>query len=186
GYYISKHPSHAVRPEPAAVIGEEIVREVVEIRPEPASERYAEAGLAARGDLGRKIGGKRTTQRHLSLPAACLEGVGERKTESDDLVIEKRRAQLQRVGHRREIRFRQQVAGQVRLDVEQLQARDAGSRGLEWCLSSQSSVGPELAPQLDREDLHQACVPPLAGCRRSVEEARATERERSRVTSGHR
>src|SRR5207247_2911362 len=53
-------------------------------------------------------------------------------------------------------------------------------------LSSQAPVGPELAAELEREDLHHACVPPIAGRRRNVEEARSTEKEGSRVAPGGR
>ena len=96
------------------------MRSVAELGPEPAPERDAEPGLAPAGDLGRQLRGERPPERDLSLAAVRLQRIRQREAESDDLMVEERRAQLQRVGHGREVRLQQQVARQIRLDVQQL------------------------------------------------------------------
>src|SRR2546427_638895 len=78
------------------------------------------------------------------------QGVGQRQSQLDDLAVEERRAELEGVRHRREIGLREQVAGEVGLEVGQLQPDHSGTRWLEPHGPSLRRVGPELAPQLER------------------------------------
>src|SRR3954454_24969620 len=90
-----------VRAEPLAVRRERVACKVVQVVAKPASERHAESGLAARGHSRRQFVRERTAPRDLAFAPARLETTGKREAERDDLVVEKRRAQLERVRHRR-------------------------------------------------------------------------------------
>ena len=179
-------------PEPAArarpLVEQQLARERLQLAAEPARERNAEAGLAAR----RATGGGRSAanaRRSATLPCAAvlLQRVGQREAELDDAVVEQRRAQLERVRHRRDVRLRQQVARQVRREVEQLEAGDPARRRRPEQEAGRREradlrlrlVRPELGALLEREDLHE---PPVAlGARhgRRLEEARGAEERRA-------
>ena len=164
-------------------VGEQhVAGEVAQIAAEPARERDAEARLPAPCHLRRQEVGERASQRLLSLPPLQLQRVGQREAELEHLVVEQRRAQLERVGHRGDVGLQQQVAGQVGGDVER-----AGARRLRAPAEGRSShVGrashvPELGPQPGGKDLHQAAVA-LRGRRGGdVEEARRAEERGARA-----
>ena len=81
--------------------------------------------LAAAGDERRQVVGKRTAEGKLAFQATLLQPFGQRQAELQHLVIEKWRAQLERMRHRRDVGLRKQVAGKVGGDVEVLEAGDA-------------------------------------------------------------
>ena len=139
----------AARPCPRGTsrgrVASTIARELAQVVAEPAAERDAEAALPARRDVG-EAGRRRT--RGAARPSPRGRGssaVGQREPELDDLVVEERRAQLERVRHRRDVRLQQQVAGQVRREVEQPAGRRSPCAG-----GSKRTCGrvPRIEPQL--------------------------------------
>ena len=148
--------------------------ELAQVLAKPAPERHAEACLAASRDLRRKIGGKGSPQRDLPGQSACLQRRRQREAELDDTMVEQGRSQLQRMGHRRDVGLRQQVAREVGLDVEQLQAGEARLRRLEPNLSRHVR-GPQSASQREWKDLHQSGVTLAIGRGGDVEQAGCTE-----------
>src|SRR5712691_2652878 len=95
--------------------------------------------------------------------------------------------------HRRDIRLRQKVTRQIRLDVEALEPGDAGrdapaeqeARREQRADLCPRIVGPELSALMERDDLHQ---PPVAldarYCRRLEEACRAVGRRAPFATAG--
>ena len=85
-------------------------------------------------------GGRSAANARLSaaLPDARLGR--QRQPELDDAVVEERRAQLERDRHRREVRLRQQVARQVRLDVDDPQVGAGGQLASRVACARASSV----------------------------------------------
>ena len=73
--------------------------------------------LPAPGDLG----GRSAANACLSATLPKASSRGQREAELDDAVVEERRAQLERDRHRGDVRLRQQVAREVRLDVDEAQ-----------------------------------------------------------------
>ena len=149
--------------EPAArarrLAEQEVARERAQLAAEPRGERNAEAALAAAGDARREIVCERAAQRDLAFAAAPLQVVGQREAELDDAMVEQRRAQLERVRHRRDVRLRQEVAGQVGLDVE----------ALEPCDAVRHAAAQQEARREKRADLGPRVVrPELRGARSSV------------------
>ena len=105
----------------SAVSGRSSLRSQREIgTPKPAFRR-----LAIRAG---SVVGERLAQGDLAAPRRRLELVRQGEPELDHAVVEERRAQLERGRHRGDVRLVQQVAREVGLDVEELQARDAGAR----------------------------------------------------------
>ena len=101
-------------------------------------------------------GGRSAANASLSGALAAGELWRQREAELDHAVIEERRAQLQRDGHRGDVALRQQVAGKVRLDVDDPQVgvvREHRPRRVRPRL-----VRPELAAELEREHLDEAGV----------------------------
>ena len=167
-----EQPLDRVGTEPAARARPVAEQHVARERPQLAAEpvRRAEAPKPAFPRAATVVGklvGERAPQRDLALAAALLQAIGQREPELDDAMVEERRAQLERVRHRRDVGLRQQIAGQVRAQVERLQAGDAAGRGgaeqkpgrRERADLCACVVGPELCALLEREHLHQ---PPVA------------------------
>ena len=154
----------------------------------------AEAALAARRNLRRQLGRERAAERDLALAAAELQRLRQREPELDDAVVEQRRAQLERMGHRRDVGLRQQVAGEVRLQVEPLQARDPGLRRRpeqeagrrEHADLLLRGVGPEIGAQRERQHLHQPSVALAARRGGGFEEARGSEDGRAPLAPSRR
>ncbi len=97
---------------------------------------------------GGSVVGERSPERDLAGPALLLQVVRQREPELEHLPVEQRRPELERVRHRGEVGLHEQVVGQVRLDVEQLEAAEAwlprrseelsGGRRLDACLDELS------------------------------------------------
>ena len=158
---------HRARPQlPAAAragVEQHVAGELPQPVAEPVRERHAEAGLAALGHLLGKVVGERSPQRLLAAPAFRLQLAGQRHAELEHLPVEERRPQLERVRHRRDVGLQQEIAGQIRLDVEELEAGDAvGRRRAEELPGgggARNEVGVEqLDASLGGKDLHQPAV----------------------------
>src|SRR5512141_2218836 len=96
--------------EPAAVVIEQVVGGLLQVLPEPSSERHPESGLAAARDSRGQLCLEGPPERDLALTPAGLERVGQREPELDHLVVEERRAQLERVRHGRNVCLEEEVA----------------------------------------------------------------------------
>src|SRR5438874_4853772 len=144
-----EQPRDGLAAEPAALACEHVACEVTEVLAEPAAERDAEPDLSAALYLRGQIRRERATKRHLALAAACLEDVRQRQAQSDDLVVEEGRAQLERMRHRGDVYLQQKVSRQVRLQVEQLQPGNAAACRLEANGARLPRVRPQLASQLE-------------------------------------
>ncbi len=177
-------------PEPSAcarpVVEEQLARERLQIAAKPLRERKAEAALAAGRDLRRELRREGAPQRDLRASALLLQSVRQREPELDDTAVEQRRAQLERVRHGRDVRLRKQVAGEVRVQVQELQAGGAlvrrraeqeAGRGERADLGLRC-VAPELRTLLQREDLHEPAVSLRPRDGRRLEEARGAEYRR--------
>src|SRR5581483_12247435 len=88
-HVLAEQPLELGAAEEAAVRAreEEVGGEGSQLPAEPAVERHAEAGLAARGDPGRQVVGERLPQR----PLAAREPGREREPELDQAVVEEGR-----------------------------------------------------------------------------------------------
>ena len=121
-------PELSARPRAGAE--EDVSGELSQRPAEPCAERDPEARLPARGELRRERGAR--------TPGAarpCRRGPesrsesGKRDAELEHLVVEQRRAELERGRHRRAVRLHEQVVREVGARVEQLEAGDAGRGG---------------------------------------------------------
>ena len=119
-----------------------------------------------------------------------LSSSGSARPSSSDAPVEERRAQLERVRHRGDVRLVEQVAGEVGLDVEPLEPGDPGPGGGPSSdaasgapISASAASRPELRAQLRREDLHQ---PPVALGRRGVAAGSSRRAARDGVERGSR
>ena len=126
-------------------------------------------------------------QSDLAAAPLHLQRVRQRHAELEHLVVEERRAELERVRHRGDVGLEQQVAGEVGADVEPLEPRDALAGGAEELpgrrrLAHERRL-PELGAQLGREDLHQPPVAGRRGQRGDLEEAAGAVRARARLPS---
>src|SRR5439155_25134185 len=113
-------------PRPCALVEQELACERAKVAAEPRRQRHAKPALPPACYLRRELVGERAPQRELPLTSALLEMAGQREPELDHAPVEQRRPQLERVGHGGDVGLRQQVAGQIRVDIEQLQAGDSG------------------------------------------------------------
>ena len=126
-------------------------------------------------------GGRSAANACLSAALPRRERRRQREAELDDAVVEERRAQLERDRHRGDVALREQVAGEVRLDVDEAQVgvvRQQRLRGLRARL-----VRPERAAELEREHLDQAGVARRRRLRRPTSRKR---RARKSVERGSR
>ena len=131
--------------------------------------RYAEPGLAACEDLGRQIAAK--ARRSAILPVDPLDAQVRRQTERElgKLVVEERRAELERVAIEAMSALKSRSSGQVPLDVDELEARDpggaagrAGRRPLE-AAELGSASGSRVAPGARRGTSPSACRSAASG-----------------------
>ncbi len=90
-----------------------------QVAAEPARERHREALLrAGRGSSSGSQPRSASRRIHFFSRAADLQLGGNRRGELHQLVVEERRAGLERVGHRRDVDLRDQVVGEVGRDVD--------------------------------------------------------------------
>ena len=171
----------SARRKSAAVVAaeQEVARERSQLLAEPAVERDAEARLAAGRDLGRQVVRERQLERLLARARAPAR---QREAELDDAVVEERRAQLERDGHRRDVGLRQQVAREVATRCRRGAGRraPAGSRRVAL---RERLVRPEPPAQLEREDLDEPRVALRLG---SARPRRGSGRARKSVERGSR
>src|SRR5207247_3428195 len=113
----------------SGLVEQEVACELTELAAKPAGDRDAEAGLPPSGDLRWQVAREGSPKRFLTSPAS--QRLGEGDPELEHLVVEERRAELERMGHRGDVCLQQQIPGQVRLDVELLQACRSGGLRLE-------------------------------------------------------
>ena len=162
---------------------------VAQLPAEPARDRDAEPGLAARRDLAaaarpRTLGAARPCRGARS----TFSESGSETPSSSTRVVEQRRAQLERVRHRGDVRLEQQVAGEVRADVEPLQAGDPRRRAGRAAPSAGiGSRDERRLPQLARAA--RPGRPPSAarsarrGATRDLEEPAGAVRARARLAA---
>ncbi len=179
-------PELAALPHP--LVEEHLGGEPAQPAPEPVADRDAEARLPTARDLGWQRVGERLPERLLAAEAASLQPVGERDAELEHLVVEERRAELERVRHRGDVGLQQQVAGKVGLHVEALQPGHAAARRRAEEAPGGNGVGhelrlPQLGTQRRREHLHQPAVPGLRRRRRHFEQPPGAVRPRPRLGS---
>jgi len=115
GNVLVQEPGDGSRPEQPPCAGrlaeQDVACERAQVLAKPARDRDAEPGLAARRDERRERILERAAERDLAASTIDLLPVWERNAELEDGVVEERRANLQRVRHRGEVRLQQQVAG---------------------------------------------------------------------------
>ena len=149
-----------------------------ELAPEPGIEWDAEARLRTRVRPRRQIGREGPREGRL----ARGERRRQRQAELDDVVVEQRRAELERDGHRGDVALRQEVAREVGLDVDDAEVGVVRQQRLGRL--GARLVGPEGAAELEREDLDE---PRVASGRRlggGVEEASGAEERSSAAFAG--
>ena len=151
--------------------------------PKPVFPRPATSGGSASANA----------RRSATLPSAArdLQRVRQRDAELEHLVVEERRAQLERVRHRRDVGLQQQVAGEVGADVEPLQPGDARSRRAERAPTRRRARARTSAPTARRAARRER--PPSAarsarpaGSGRDLEEAAGAVGARARLPPGGR
>ncbi len=154
----------AEQPTRPRALGEQRVpREVVQLAGQPVPRRQREAALLPVDDRGRQQVGEGLLEQELSLVVTQLRPPGQARAQLDDVVIDERRARLEAMGHARDVDLRQDVVGQVGVDVERAQSVDhrrvRGHR------------------QVGRESLGRVVGPESLGQRRRVEARPLVERE---------
>ena len=97
--------------------------------PEPVADGHAEAGLAARRDLGRQVVGKGSPQRELAAPTLELERVGSETPSSSTSQSRSGERSSSECAIDAMSALSEQVAREIGCDVEQLETGDPGRGG---------------------------------------------------------
>ena len=147
-------------------IEEHVRRRVAQLLAEPLRDGHAEAGLAPRRG-SRPAGRPRTpaAARSCRVEPCCLSPSGRPSASSARWWSRSGARSSSECAIEAMSALKRRSSGQVGLDVDQLEARDARPRAAaraaspaaaEHPISASASLRPELGPQLRREHLHQA------------------------------
>ena len=105
-------------------VGEDLPHPLFERAAEPVVEGGAEPGFRAAVEFRREEFAECVAENHFPLAAPNLVFHRNPRRQVEDVVVQNRTADFQTPGHRRDIHLREDVAGQVGLDVGQTDLRD--------------------------------------------------------------
>ena len=132
GDVVGEQPLHGRRPElaarPCPLAEQQVAGERAQLAAEPARDRHAEAGLPAPGDLGRERVGEGPPERHLpARPCTFSESGSETPSSSTSWSRSGERSSSECAIEAMSA-LSEQVAGEVRAHVEELEPGDPAAR----------------------------------------------------------
>ncbi len=131
--------------------------------PKPARERHRKAHFRPVEDVVRKVVLKRALEQELAFSASKLRLRRQRGCPLDELVVQNRHPHLERVSHAGPIHFREDVADEIGLEIEILNARQrmlrrilpVSSQDLDRTVAAEilaESIAEQSAPQRIAQD----------------------------------